>query len=117
MSPGELPIGPRPVAKYTMISLKSLFLIDFFFSSSLLLLQALYNYYYHRGMIPIIGKGIVELVSLFFTLWLSVFLFAYLDWSELIQCTDEESCHASLSDYVIEKVCTLCERAGVETLQ
>ncbi len=51
-----------------------------------------------------IGKGIVELVTLFFTLWLSVFLFVYLDWSELIECTDEESCHASLSNYIIDKV-------------
>ncbi len=67
-------------------------------------IQSLYNYYYHRGMIPIVGKGVVELVSLFFTLWLSVFLFAYLDWHELLTCVDEESCHDSLSDYIIEKV-------------
>ena len=67
-------------------------------------MQSLYNYYYHRGIIPIAGKGVVELVSLFFTLWLSVFLFAYLDWSKLSKCVDEESCHDSLSDYIIKKV-------------
>lgn len=64
----------------------------------------MYNYYYHRGLIPIIGKGIVELMSLFFTLWLSVFLFVYLDWRELTFCTDEHTCHDSLMDYVIEHV-------------
>lgn len=64
----------------------------------------MYNYYYHRGLIPIIGKGIVELISLFFTLWLSVFLFVYLDWRELTFCTDEHTCHDSLMDYVIEHV-------------
>ena len=46
----------------------------------------------------------MELISLFFTLWLSVFLFAYLDWKELFHCTDEETCHDSLSDYIIDKV-------------
>ena len=70
--------------------------------------QSLYNYYYHRGITPIIGKGIVELVSLFFTLWLSVFLFAYLDWRALLQCVDEDSCHDSFRDYIIEKVCFYC---------
>ena len=71
--------------------------LDLFFTS-------LYNYYYHRGIVPIVGKGIVELTSLFFTLWLSVFLFAYVDWHELKSCKDEESCKDFLSHYIKEKV-------------
>lgn len=69
--------------------------LDLFFTS-------LYSYYYHRGLIPIIGKGVVELVSLFFTLWLSIFLFVYLDWGALYTCRDEETCRAYLSDYILE---------------
>jgi hypothetical protein len=34
--------------------------------------QSLYNYYYQRGITPILGKGIADLVSLFVTLGLSV---------------------------------------------
>lgn len=71
--------------------------LDLFFAS-------LYNYYYHRGIVPIIGKGIVELISLFFTLWLSVFLFQYLDWKGLWECRDEETCRDTLSSYILEKV-------------
>lgn len=71
--------------------------LDLFFTS-------LYNYYYHRGLVPIIGKGVVELISLFFTLWLSVFLFVYLDWYGLWECRDEESCRANLGAYIIDKV-------------
>jgi len=70
--------------------------LDLFFAS-------LYNYYYHRGLVPIIGKGIVELISLFFTLWLSVFLFQYLDWKGLWECRDEETCRDTLSSYILEK--------------
>ena len=54
--------------------------------------QSLYSYFYHRGLVPIICKGVVELVTLFFTLLLSVFLFAYVDWRKLARCTDESSC-------------------------
>jgi len=68
-----------------------------------LFLTSLYHYYYHRGIVPIIGKGVVELISLFFTLWLSVFLFQYLDWRKLWNCRDEESCEANLADYIIDK--------------
>mmetsp|Transcript_22650 Transcript_22650/g.65201 ORF Transcript_22650/g.65201 Transcript_22650/m.65201 type:complete len:1025 (+) Transcript_22650:63-3137(+) len=70
--------------------------LDLFFNS-------IYNYYYQGGLSPIIGSGIVELVSLFFTLWLSVFLFAYLDWNKLVSCTDETSCDPDLHSYFIDK--------------
>jgi autophagy-related protein 9 len=71
--------------------------LDLFFTS-------LYNYYYHGGLVPIIGKGIVELISLFFTLWLSVFLFVYLDWQALWKCRDEDSCRPNLSSYMVDNV-------------
>lgn len=70
--------------------------LDVFFTS-------LYQYYYHRGLLTLILKGIVELVTLFFTLGLSIFLFAYLDWSKLSDCKDETSCHYSFSSYIIDK--------------
>jgi autophagy-related protein 9 len=41
---------------------------------------------------------------LFVTLWLSVILFAFVDWQELIKCTDEQSCKAKFGDYLIQKV-------------
>lgn len=70
--------------------------LDAFFSS-------LYTYYYMRGLGSIIGKGIVEIISLFFTLWLSLVLFAYIDWHELSQCSDEQTCHESFIDaYIIQ---------------
>lgn len=70
--------------------------LDLFFNS-------IYNYYYQGGLAPIIGSGLVELVSLFFTLWLSVFLFAYLDWNKLLTCTDETSCDPDLHSYIIDR--------------
>lgn len=45
----------------------------------------------------------VELFSLVLTLWLSVFLFAYVDWNALATCTDETTCRAHLSSYLIDK--------------
>ena len=68
--------------------------LDAFFSS-------LYNYYYNRGFGSIVGKGIVELISLFFTLWLSLILFAYIDWRALTTCNDEQTCGESFHDSYI----------------
>ena len=70
--------------------------LDFFFTS-------LYNYYHYKGLIPIVGRGLVELISLFFTLGLSVFLFVFLDWRKLATCRDEPSCH-DFEHYIISKV-------------
>ncbi|KAK1736776.1 autophagy-related protein 9 [Skeletonema marinoi] len=71
--------------------------LDAFFSS-------LYNYYYMRGLGSIIGKHVVELVSLFFTLWLSLILFAYVDWTALSGCNDEHTCHESFAEaYIIQR--------------
>jgi len=69
--------------------------LDAFFSS-------LYNYYYMRGLGSIIGKGFVEIVSLFFTLWLSLVLFAYIDWNGLRGCHDEATCRDSfVESYIV----------------
>lgn len=62
--------------------------------------QHLYMYYYAGGLVPIVCKGVVELVTLFFTLLLSVFLFAAVDWKALSTCTDETTCQANFSSYV-----------------
>jgi autophagy-related protein 9 len=70
--------------------------LDAFFSS-------LYNYYYMRGLGSIIGRGLVEIVSLFFTLWLSIVMFAYIDWEGLRGCHDEGTCRESfVESYVIK---------------
>ena len=71
--------------------------LDLYFSS-------LYNYYYQRGLVPILGNGVVQLVTLFFTLCLSVFLFAYVDWRGLSSCIDESTCHSDfVQAYLIKK--------------
>lgn len=66
-------------------------------------LQNLYSYFYHRGIIPIVCTGVVELLTLIMTLFLSVFLLAYVDWAALVQCHDEATCRADFSDYVIHR--------------
>ncbi|KAL7551529.1 hypothetical protein ACHAWF_014715 [Thalassiosira exigua] len=71
--------------------------LDAFFSS-------LYEYYYLRGFGSVVGKGVVELASLSFTLWLSLVLFAYVDWDGLSQCSDERTCRESfLEGYVVRR--------------
>jgi hypothetical protein len=71
--------------------------LDLYFSS-------LYNYYYQRGLVPILGNGVVQLVTLFFTLCLSIFLFAYVDWRGLSSCIDESTCHSDfVQSYLIQK--------------
>ena len=79
-------------------------MLSYAFNTQSHLKQSIYNYYFHRGYTVIIGKGIVEIISLFFTLVLSVFLFAYIDWRELTTCQDSSSCHEELNDYMISKV-------------
>lgn len=66
-------------------------------------LASLYQYYYHRGILPIVLKGLVELTTLAFTLTLSVFLFAYLDWHKLLTCVDEASCEHQFAGYLVDR--------------
>ena len=62
-------------------------------------LQHLYQYYYHRGLVPMTCKFFVEMFSLLFTLWLSRVLFLRVDWKELATCKDETTCQTNWSDY------------------
>jgi autophagy-related protein 9 len=66
-----------------------------------LFLSSLYNYYYKRGLGPIIASGVVELCSLFFTLWLSYVIGACIDWKSLRTCHDENSCSENFNEYWI----------------
>jgi hypothetical protein len=68
--------------------------LDLYFSS-------LYSYYYHRGLTPLVCKGIVEVFSLFTTLFLSIFLFAYVNWSKLSSCIDESTCESDFTSYIV----------------
>ena len=62
-------------------------------------LTSLYQFYYHRGLVPLICKFLVELMSLFFALWLSRIMLHKVDWHKLATCTDEHTCQANWSDY------------------
>ena len=70
--------------------------LDLYFSS-------LYSYFYNRGMVRIVGQGLVQLITLVFTLCLSVFLFVYVDWKALTTCIDEATCRSDLGDYLIAR--------------
>jgi Autophagy protein ATG9 len=61
----------------------------------------LYRYYYHRGLVPLFCKGVVDLLILVFTGWLSVVLFAYVDWGALRTCHDESTCQADFYAHYI----------------
>jgi hypothetical protein len=63
----------------------------------------LYHYYYHRGFTPIFAMGLVKLVILWFTLWLSVILLAYVDWIKLATCIDETTCHSDFFESYTNK--------------
>lgn len=49
-------------------------------------LTHLYNYYYHRGLVPIVCNFLVEASTLLFTLWLSRTLIRDVDWRRLPTC-------------------------------
>eukprot|EP00980_Cylindrotheca_fusiformis_P011835 scaffold2816_cov121-Cylindrotheca_fusiformis.AAC.51 len=49
-------------------------------------LSHLYQYYYHRGLVPIVCNFVVEVSTLLFTLWFSRILIKYVDWRELAAC-------------------------------
>jgi hypothetical protein len=70
--------------------------LDLYFSS-------LYSYFYHRGLLRIVARGIVELIRLVFTMLLSVFLFLYVDWKALSSCIDEATCRSDFFAYVVHR--------------
>ena len=71
-------------------------------------LTSLYNYYYHKGYQSILVSGLVSLVNLLFTIFLSTFLLGCVDWSGLSSCnsdyeqgkTDIRGCNQPLSQYI-----------------
>jgi autophagy-related protein 9 len=62
-------------------------------------LTRLYQYFFHRGIVPMSCQFLIEITSLLFTLWLSRILLAYVDWPLLATCTEEATCKAHWSDY------------------
>jgi Autophagy protein ATG9 len=58
--------------------------------------QNVHSYYYHRGLVPIITRGVTELITVYFTFALSIVLFVYIDWQSLSTCIDESSCQSQL---------------------
>jgi autophagy-related protein 9 len=73
-------------------------------------LQNLYQYFYHRGLVPMICKFLVEFASLMFTLWLSRILLQRVDWHELATCKDEHTCKANWSDYYYDQSSSFSHR-------
>lgn len=52
----------------------------------------MYKYYQNKGFNSILASGATNLVSMAFTVALSTWLFAFVDWGALRTCSDEESC-------------------------
>ncbi|CAK4647403.1 hypothetical protein LEN26_005346 [Aphanomyces euteiches] len=64
-------------------------------------LIALYNYYYHNGAACYMGKEIVQLFNLLFTVCASSFLLGCVKWNELRNCpTSEGGCKRPFSDFI-----------------
>ena len=59
--------------------------LDLFFSN-------VYGYYAERGLPAIVAARVTNLVSVGFTVLLSTTLFAFLDWSALLECKSESTC-------------------------
>lgn len=71
--------------------------LDLYFSS-------LYSFFYQRGLLPLVCKGVVELLTLFMTLALSIVLFVYVDWVKLSSCIDESTCEADfVTGYIVRR--------------
>jgi hypothetical protein len=54
--------------------------------------QNMYRYYQNKGFSSIVAAGVTNLVSMAFTVALSTWLFALVDWHKLTTCNDEDSC-------------------------
>lgn len=65
-----------------------------------LFLISIYNYFLEGGYTQIMFRGILELFSLFFTIFASLFLVS-LDWNKLWECQDEHTCKPKFSDYIV----------------
>ena len=59
--------------------------LDVYFTS-------MYNYFNKRGLVAVIVGGVTDIITLGFTVFFSTFLFSWVDWGRLLECSDEESC-------------------------
>ena len=66
--------------------------LDQFFSD-------MYTHFYSHGLPAIILTQLCSLVSLCFTVVLSIILIGFVDWNKLLTCEDEATCH-ELSAYI-----------------
>ncbi len=65
--------------------------------------QSLYHYYYHRGWIPILTRGVTELMTITFTFLFSILVFVFIDWPRLSFCIDESSCQSNFIQHYIRR--------------
>lgn len=70
--------------------------------------QSMYQYYREQGFGSIVAAGATHLISMAFTVALSTWLLAFVDWGKLSTCNDEESCK-TLDHYIHWEV---SEQAG-----
>lgn len=71
--------------------------LDLYFNS-------LYQYFYHRGLTPLVCRGVVQILTMFITVALSIFLFVYVDWAKLKTCIDESTCENNfLEAYIVRR--------------
>ena len=60
----------------------------------------LYSYFHKRGLISVITAELCSLISLGFTIFISLFLIACVNWTLLMECHDENSCSNDIRSYV-----------------
>lgn len=65
--------------------------------------QTMYRYYQSKGFNSILAATTTNLLSMAFTVALSAWLLAFVDWGKLTTCHDEESC-LSFGHYIHARV-------------
>lgn len=59
-----------------------------------------YRFYCNKGIMPTVLSEICSVLSLGFSIGFSVYLFEFIDWNAVVQCSDEESCHALNEQFI-----------------
>ena len=67
--------------------------LDIFYSN-------MYKFYCYRGLAAILITQFCNIITVAFTVCLSILLVAFVNWSLLLQCENETSCH-SLRSYIV----------------
>ena len=62
--------------------------------------SSMYEYYRDKGLSSIVATKVVHVITLGFTIVLSVVLMGFMDWGKLTECEGEDSC-LHLSEYVL----------------